>query len=345
VKLLVLGGTRFLGRHVVDAALARGHHVTVFTRGKNAVPWGPHVAALVGDRDPAIARGIKALERGSFDAVVDTSGYVPRVVRASAALLAPRVARYLFVSSVSVYADASRPGLDESAQVAALADASTEEILTHYGALKAACETAVTQCLGARATHVRPGLIVGPFDATDRFGYWVARFLHPALLGARPAHAVVPAPRERPIQFIDARDLAAWIVELLERDIGGTFNAASPAGQWTMGHLIDALLAVAPAPPQPAWIDESLLVERKVAPWIGLPLWLPRSEPDSAGFLAIDCTKAQRSGLATRALAETIVDTGAWLVARDNVGAWQHVLGADQERAILAHAATPQSAR
>jgi 2'-hydroxyisoflavone reductase len=338
VKLLVLGGTRFLGRHVVDAALARGHHVTVFTRGKNSVPWGSRVLALVGDRDPAIAPGIEALERGSFDAVVDTSGYVPRVVGASAALLAPRVARYVFVSSVSVYAHPDRPGLDESAQVAALADVSTEEILTHYGALKAACETAVTQSFGVRATHVRPGLIVGPFDATDRFGYWVARFLYPALLGLRPVHAVVPAPRERPIQMIDARDLAAWIIEPLERDIGGTFNAASPMGQWTMGDLIDALLAVAPAPPQPTWIDESLLVQRNVAPWIGLPLWLPQSEADSAGFLAIDCSKAKRAGLRTRALAETIVDTGAWLAARDNAGAWQHVLGADQERAILAGA-------
>jgi len=338
MKLLVLGGTRFLGRHVVDAALARGHQVTVFTRGKNAVPWGPRVRALIGDRDPAAAPGVKALERGSWDAVVDLSGYVPRVVGASAALLAPRVARYLFVSSLSVYAHPDRPGLDETAQVATLADASSEEILAHYGALKAACEAAVTQCFGARATCVRPGLIVGPFDATDRFGYWVARFLHPALLGARPARAVVPAPRERPVQFIDARDLAAWIVGLLEGDIGGTFNAGSPMGQWTMGDLIDALLAAAPAPPQPAWIGESLLVERKVAPWIGLPLWLPQSEPDSAGFLAIDCTKAEQAGLTTRALAKTIVDTGGWLTARDNAGAWQHVLSADQERAILAGA-------
>jgi 2'-hydroxyisoflavone reductase len=338
MKLLVLGGTRFLGRHVVDAALAGGHQVTVFTRGKNAVPWGPRVRALIGDRDPAIAPGIQALEQGSWDAVVDLSGYVPRVVGASAASLAPRVARYLFVSSLSVYAHPDRPGLEETAQVATLADASTEEILAHYGALKAACEAAVTQCFGARATHVRPGLIVGPFDATDRFGYWVARFLHPALLGARPARAVVPAPRERPIQFIDARDLAAWIVELLERDVGGTFNAASPMGQWTMGDLIDALLAAAPAPLHPAWIDETRLVEHKVAPWIGLPLWLPQSEPDSAGFLAIDCTKAERVGLRTRALAKTIVDTGAWLAARDNAGAWQHVLGADLERAILAGA-------
>ena len=339
MKLLVLGGTRFLGRHIVDVALSRGHDVTVFTRGKNAVPWGPRVTALVGDRDPAIAPGLSALERRSFDAVVDTSGYVPRVVGASAASLEPRVARYLFVSSLSVYAHTDRPGLDESAPVAVLADPSTKDVPAHYGALKAACEAAVTQTFGGRATHVRPGLIVGPYDATDRFGYWVARFLLPELLGRRPTRAVVPAPRERAIQFIDARDLAAWIVDLLERDVAGTFNAASPPGQWTMGDLIDALGAAAPASPQPAWIDEALLVQHNVAPWVGLPLWLPPSEPDAAGFLAIDCAKAQRAGLATRALGETIADTGAWLAARDNAGAWQHVLGGDQERAILAHAA------
>ena len=338
MNLLVLGGTRFLGRHIVDVALARGHDVTVFTRGKNAVPWGARVAALAGDRDPAIAPGLAALERRSFDAVVDTSGYVPRVVGASAALLEPRVARYLFVSSLSVYAHPDRPGLDETARVAVLDDPSTEDVLAYYGALKVACEAAVTQSFGGRATHVRPGLIVGPYDATDRFGYWVARFLLPELLGRRPTRAVVPAPRERPIQFIDARDLAAWIVDLLERDVGGTFNAASPRGQWTMGDLIDTLGAAGSASPKPAWIDDALLVQHHVAPWIGLPLWLP-PEPDGAGFLAIDCAKAQRAGLATRALTQTIADTGAWLAARDNAGAWQHVLGGDQERAILAHAA------
>ena len=264
---------------------------------------------------------------------------MPRVVGASAALLAPRVASTCSSSSVSVYAHPDRPGLDESAQVAALADVSTEEILTHYGALKAACETAVTQSFGVRATHVRPGLIVGPFDATDRFGYWVARFLYPALLGLRPVHAVVPAPRERPIQMIDARDLAAWIVELLERDIGGTFNAASPMGQWTMGDLIDALLAVAPCAAATTPGSTSRFWSNATSR-LGSDCHCGchRARPTAPGFLAIDCSKAKRAGLRTRALAETIVDTGAWLAARDNAGAWQHVLGADQERAILAGA-------
>jgi 2'-hydroxyisoflavone reductase len=336
LKLLLLGGTRFLGRHVVDAALARGHDVTVFTRGRVPLPWSGAVTALTGDRDPRMAPGLNALAAGAWDAVVDTSGYVPRVVAASAALLAERVSRYLFVSSVSVYARSDRPGLDETAEVATLADPAAEEILVHYGALKAACERVVTARFGARATHVRPGLIAGPFDATDRVGYWVARFVQPALLGERPPQAVVPAPRERPVQFIDARDLAAWMVTLLERDVAGAFNACSAQGQWTFGDLVDALIAAAPAGPRPAWVEDATLLAHDAEPWVGLPLWLPATEADSAGFMSIDCEKARGAGLATRPLAQTIEDTAAWLAARDNAGAWKHVLSAQKEREILA---------
>jgi 2'-hydroxyisoflavone reductase len=336
VKLLVLGGTRFLGRHVVEAALARGHEVTTFTRGKQPNHWGAAVTALTGDRDPAKAPALTALARGTWDAAIDTCGYVPRVVRASAALLAPRVGRYLFVSSISVFTDASRPGLDESAPVGTLPDPATEEIGKHYGPLKAACEDVVSEIFGERALNVRPGLIVGPHDPTDRFGYWVARFCHPRLLGERPPEAVVPLPAERPIQLIDARDLAAFMLDLLERGTGGTFNATSPARQWTFGDLVTALTGVGgAASPRPAWVDEALLVEQKVAPWTGLPLWIPSTFADEAGFMEIDCRKAVRAGLATRPLATTVADTAAWLAARDNENAWKDVLTADAEREIL----------
>ena len=339
MKLLVLGGTRFLGRHVVDAALARGHAVTVFTRGRLPVPWGTRVTALAGDRDPRVGAGLAALGDGAWDAVVDTSGYVPRIVGAAAELLAPRVGRYLFVSSVSVYADASQPGIDEAAPVATLADPATEDVLPNYGALKAACEATVAAHFGARATQVRPGLIVGPFDGTDRFGYWVARFCAPTLLGDRANRAVVPAPGAQPVQVIDARDLAAWMVDLAERDVAGTFNAVSPAGQWSMGALVDALTAAATAPPAPAWVDDAPLLRHGVEPWVGLPLWLPATEPDHNGFMAVDGARAKSAGLATRPLAETIADTAAWLSQRDNAGAWQHVLSAQKEREILAASA------
>jgi 2'-hydroxyisoflavone reductase len=338
MKLLVLGGTRFLGRHLAEAALARGDDVTIFTRGRLPVPWQHGVAALGGDRDPRIAPGLAALERGTWDAVVDCSGYVPRVVEASARLLASRVARYVFVSSMSVYAGTDRPFQDERTPVAMLADPATEQVMENYGALKAACESAVERIYGTRATQVRPGLIVGPFDPTDRFGYWVARFVHPRLLGERPARAVVPAPRERPLQFIDARDLAAWLLDLCARDRAGTFNACSPAGQWTMGDLVATLAAVAPSPPDTAWTDDATLVASGVEPWVGLPLWLPPGEPDSAGFMSMDCSRAAAAGLATRPLEQTIADTAAWLARRDNAGAWQRVLSADAERKLLAAA-------
>ena len=334
MKLLILGGTRFLGRHVVDAALARGHAVTLFTRGQQP-SHNQHVVALSGNRDPRVAPGLAALKTGTWDAVVDTSGYVPRVVGASADLLAKRVARYLFVSSLSVYAQSARPGQDESTPLKSPVAPDNEDISKNYGALKAACEAAVTNRFDARATIVRPGLIVGPYDPTDRFSYWVARFVHPALLGDRPPRAVVPLPRGRPIQFVDARDLARWIIELLENDVGGTFNAVSPAGQWTMGDLIDALMEAAPSAPEAEWVDEATLVAHRVEPWTGLPLWIPANDSDSAGFLAYDATKGARTGLRTNALARTIADTAAWLAARDNADAWKNVLDAATERAIL----------
>ena len=337
MKLLILGGTRFLGRHLVDAALARGDAVTVFTRGKQPNPWGDAVTALAGNRDPAMAPGLTALADGDWDAAIDTSGYVPRVVRASAELLAPRVGRYLFVSSISVFTDASQPGLDESAPVGVLEDSATEEVGKHYGPLKAACEAVVSEVFGDRALNVRPGLIVGPHDPTDRFGYWVARFVHPQLLGMRGDAAAVPLPAARPLQFIDARDLAAFMLDLVAAHASGTFNATSPAGQWTFGTLVEALAAAGgAAAPRTAWTDEATLIEHKVAPWTGLPLWIPQSFADEAGFMEIDCARAERAGLRTRALATTVADTAAWLAQRDNAGAWKDVMSAETESAVLA---------
>jgi len=357
MKLLVLGGTRFLGRHIVDAALARGDDVTIFTRGRLPVPWQAEadasasppsspssasarrprgrLTALLGDRDACIAPGLRALESGTWDAVIDCSGYVPRVVEASARLLAARVSRYIFVSSMSVYAKTDRPNMGEDTPVAILDDPATEQVMEHYGALKAACEQVVDRLYGRRATQVRPGLIVGPFDATDRFGYWVARFVHPRLLGERPGRAVVPAPSSRSVQFIDSRDLASWLLDVAHRDVSGVFNACSGAFQWRFADLVDALVAAAPLPPEPAWIDDERLLAQGVAPWVGLPLWLPASEADSGGFMSMNCERAQGAGLAVRPLADTIATTAAWLAERDNTGAWKKVLTADAERALL----------
>jgi 2'-hydroxyisoflavone reductase len=343
MRLLLLGGTQFLGRHVVEIGLARGHDVTVFTRGRQQLPdeLRDRVTALSGERDPRIGAGLAALERGHWDAVIDTSGYVPRVVEASAALLASRVARYLFVSSISVYEKLDRPGLDESAALARLETPDSEDIAKHYGALKAACEARVSRIFGARATLVRPGLIAGPHDPTDRFAYWPARFVHPRLLGDRDVHAVAPAPRERPVQLIDVRDLATWMLDLLERELAGTFNATSPSGQWTFGDLVSSCVEAASNPPAVVWVPEQRLLDFHVTPWVGLPLWIPESEPDSAGFQLVSAERARGAGLRTRPLADTVRDTAQWLLARTNEGAWKQVLSDARERQIVSAMRAP----
>ncbi len=334
MKLLVLGGTRFLGRHFVDAALAAGHEVTTFTRGRDPPPWGDAVTRLVGDRDPDAAPGLAALDVGEWDGVVDTSGYLPRHVRAAATMLEERVAHYLFVSSISVYAAASRADQDEDAVLASLADPKSEDIPANYGALKAACEREVRAVFGERATIVRPGLIVGPHDPTDRFSYWVARFMCPQLLGDRGAAAVVPAPPPRPIQFIDARDLANWMLDLALARVPGVFNACTPPRAWTIGALVDALVSRG-SEVVPTWVGEAALVAGGVEPWTELPLWIPQSDSAMAGFMEFACARAQAHGLCFRPLEATLDDTAAWLAARDNSGAWTRTLSAAKERLLL----------
>ena len=238
MRLLVLGGTVFLGARSCADALGRGHEVTVFNRGHHPTPAG--VTQLRGDR---AASDLGALATGEWDSVIDTSGYVPRLVGASATLLAPRIGHYCFVSSVSVYAPGPAP--DESAPVATLSDPTVEDIGGgNYGALKALCETAADAATDGRSLAVRPGLIVGPHDPTGRFTYWPHRF-------ARGGDVLVFDRPERPTQFVDVRDLAAWIVGACEARITGPVNVTA---SWTMGALVDACLAEAPPGTRPVWV-------------------------------------------------------------------------------------------
>ncbi len=214
MKILVLGGAHFLGRHVVEQARHRDHTVTLFNRGQTAPGLFPDVEELHGDRDG----GLDALRGRHWDAVIDTSGYVPRIVRQSAELLASFVSRYLFVSSISVYADFHRTHIDETYPVGQVDDKTTEDVGQFYGPLKALCEQVVEAVYGERAVIVRPGLIVGPYDPTDRFTYWVRQF-------ARGSHVLVPGSPDRPVQLIDGRDLASFMIDLLENRDSGVFNA------------------------------------------------------------------------------------------------------------------------
>ena len=298
MRLLVLGGTVFLGRHLVDAALARGHEVTLFNRGQTNSELFPDVERLRGDRDGDLS----ALERGSWDAVVDTSGYVPRVVRASAELLADRVEHYTFVSSVSAYGDFSRVGLSEDDAMEPLAEES-EDVAEHYGPLKALCEQAVESVFPGRSLVVRPGIIVGPHDPTDRFTYWPVR-------SARGREVLAPGDPNRQVQVIDCRDLAAWMVRLVEDRVTGTLNATGPSEPLTM----EAMLAACGAEDL-TWVHDEFLLEREVGPWMELPLWL--SGPEWAGMLAVDVSRAVATGLTFRPIEETARDTLAWASGRE----------------------------
>jgi 2'-hydroxyisoflavone reductase len=298
MRLLVLGGTKFLGRHAVDAALADGHDVTIFTRGRTNAGLFPEAVHLQGDRDG----GLDALAAGEWDGVVDTSGYVPRVVRQSAELLRDRVGRYVFVSSISVYADFSEP-VDEATPVAELDDPASEDIQADYGALKAACERVVEATYGERSARVRAGLIVGPYDPTDRFTYWPRRIaLGGTVLG--------PGDPDAPVQFVDARDLGAWLVQLALAGPGGTFNATGPAEALTFRELLERARAAIGSDADVVWVDDQLLLDAGVQPWTELPLWLPGGE--YAGMARADTSHALAAGLTFRPVEETVADTLAW---------------------------------
>ncbi len=319
MRLLVLGGTVFLGRHLVAEAVADGHEVTTFTRGRTNPDLFPDVEHLFGDRD----RELGALRGRRWDAVVDTSGYVPRVVRQSAELLRDAVGRYVFVSTLNVYADVSRP-FDESAEIAPLEDPESEDVATRYGPLKAACERVLDELYGERVTHVRSGLIVGPWDPTDRFAYWCERV-------AEGGDVLVPDGLERPVQFVDARDLARWTMVLASRGPGGAMNAIGPARRLTMGELLARMAAALGSECRFHTVDGDKLLAAGVQPWTELPLWLPGRE--WAGLFEGDVSRALAAGLELRPLEETVLDTLAWL---PTAPARRATLSRDREQAVLA---------
>jgi 2'-hydroxyisoflavone reductase len=300
VKLLILGGTRFLGRHAVDAALGRGHDVTVFNRGRHNGDLPPQVEALVGDRDG----GLDALRGRRWDAVLDTSGYVPRVVRDWARLLADAAEHYTFVSSISVYPSHATP-VDEASPVGALEDETVEVVDgTTYGPLKALCERAVDEAFEGRAATARAGLIVGPRDDVKRFTWWVRRV-------ARGGAVLAPGAPERHLQLVDARDLAEWLVRLGERRTTGVFNATGPERVLTMGEFLDECRRVSASDARFVWADDRFLAEHGVAAWSEMPLYLP-AEGEFLHFFDADVSRALAAGLRFRPLADTIRDVLAW---------------------------------
>src|SRR5438105_8830986 len=330
MKLLVLGGTKFLGRHLVASALARGDEVTLFNRGQTNPDIFPEVEKLRGERDG----GLGALGGRRWDAVVDTSAYVPRVARASAELLAGAADFYVFTSSMSVYADFREPN-DEGSPLATLEDESVEEVTGEtYGALKALCERAVEEAMPGRVLVARAGLIVGPFDPTGRFTYWTERV-------ARGGEVLAPAPPARQVQFVDARDLSEWILRMAEGRRAGVFNASGPDYVLTTGRFLEGCREAAGGDARFTWVGEQFLLERSVQPWAELPLWIPESDEGHRCFLAENCDKAAASGLTFRTLAETVRDTLAWQEAgspgfvKEGLVAREHALTPEREEELL----------
>lgn len=322
MKLLILGGTVFLGRHLVDSALAAGHEVTLFNRGQHNPDLYSHVEKLRGDRSD----GLEALHGRRWDAVIDTSGYVPRAVQASAELLAGAVEHYTFVSSISVYADVSRPGVDESSRVATMEDETVEEITGEtYGPLKALSERAVETALPGRSLVIRPGLIVGPCDPTDRFTYWPHRV-------ASGGDVLAPGDPEAPVQIVDGRDLAEWTLRMVEDRRTGVFNASGPDYRLTMERLLDRCRTVSGSDARYTWVEERFLLDQGIIPWTELPLWVPGGD----SLMEVDCSKAIAAGLTFRPLDQTIRDTLSWDATRGPDHQWRAGLAPAREREVLA---------
>lgn len=328
MKLLILGGTRFLGRHLVDAALQRGHELTLFNRGTVVVPA---VETITGDRHGDLAE----LRGRRWDVVIDTSGYLPRTVRTATEVLSDAVDRYIFISSQSVYADVGVRGVDETHPVKTL----TREELEHansintsghpsygqlYGGLKALCEQAAEEVMPGRVLNVRAGLIVGPYDYTDRFTYWIVRV-------AQGGEVLAPARPQRPVQFIDARDLAEWIVSMAEQKQQGVFNANCPPEKLTMANVLDECRKSSNSDATFTWVAEKFLRDEGIMAWSDMPLWLPEEDaPQLAGFMFVNCDRAFATGLRIRPLSDTISDTLEW--AQTELSGAQLKAGIDAER-------------
>jgi 2'-hydroxyisoflavone reductase len=342
VKILIVGGTIFLGRRLVEAALARGHEITTFSRGRHNPGIHPNVEALMGDRNGDVS----ALRGRHWDAVIDTCGYVPgSVSRILDALDRDRVVHYTFVSSVSVYAELRAAGSDESEPVATItaeqlkeaeqvptgARATARTYGAMYGALKALCERAVERSMPGRVMNVRPGLIVGPDDYSDRFTYWVRRV-------AQGGEVLAPGRPERRVRVIDARDLAEWLIRMAEARTAGVFNATGAEDQLTFGGMLEACRTVSGSNARFRWVGERHLLDNGVQPWAELPLWIPEV---NNGIFEIRNDKAIAAGLTFRPLADTVRDTLTWDSSRSHDEPMKAGLAREREHALLNHAPHP----
>jgi 2'-hydroxyisoflavone reductase len=300
MKLLIIGGTRFVGRALVEVALARGHEVTLFHRGQSNPDIFPDVERILGNRDGELEK----LGNRQWDAVIDTCGYVPRIVKASAEYLADKVKTYVFISTISVFKESNIVGRDEDAELATMEDETIEEVTGEsYGALKVLCEKAAEAAMPGRVVQIRPGLIVGPHDPTNRFTYWPVRV-------RKGGDVLVPDGGSGFAQFIDVRDLADFTIKCLEDGTIGTFNATGPEKPTTIQHVLDVSKQVTGSNANFVSAPSEWLLEKEVGPWMELPLWLPTLDDQALMQISID--RAVAKGMKFRSLEDTVRDTLAW---------------------------------
>lgn len=327
MKLLIIGGTVFLGRALAEAALARGHEVTLFNRGQHNPELFPEVEKLRGDRDG----GMDALRGRRWDAVIDTCGYYPRVVRQSAQLLADAVGHYTFISSISAYAD-FRQSWDENGPLGQMdaeeAEAASAISSTNYGPLKVLCEQTVEQALPGRTLVLRPGLIDGPHDPSDRFTYWPVRV-------ARGGKVLVPGNESLRVEIIDVRDLAEWNIRLVEANKTGIYNTTGPDYPLTMQRLLEACKAETGSDAEFVCVPGEFLKEHEVDANRVSCWWIPADDEEYRYFCEVNCKKAQADGLTFRPIAETARDTRLWAATRPDDWTWRAGLTAEKEAALL----------
>jgi 2'-hydroxyisoflavone reductase len=302
MKILVMGGTLFAGKAIVDAAVSAGHDVTLLNRGLTNPSLRPDVEHLLGDRNVDLS----ALTGRSFDEVVDSSAYFPRHIHGVIDALDGRIDHYTFISSVSVYARNDVPFADETAELANVEDERDETADSSYGGFKALCEHALEERMPGKSHHVRAGIIVGPADNTGRYSYWVQRFCQ----GGR---ILLPEPRAQAVQYIDVRDLADWVIAGAENHVTGAFNVTSEPGE-TLEAMMNTFHTSVKFSGDPVWVDEDFLVRNEVTPFSELPMWLPPSQlPLYSGFFLRHTSKAVNAGLKIRPRMETVQAIQKWL--------------------------------
>jgi len=332
MKLLIIGGGVFLGEAAAAEAIARGHQVTAFNRGLSnpAVPSG--VEHLKGDRD----RDLGALGGRQWDAAIDTSGYFPRQVRGLLGAVGSSLGHYTFISSVSAYADLGRPGANESSSLAKLLDPAEGSVTeTTYGPLKSACEEAALRAKTCPVLVVRPGIIIGPHDPTGRFAYWLMRV-------NRGGEVLAPGEPGAPLQLIDVRDLAGWLVTMAERRTIGVFNAVGKA-PFTFGEMLSTCATVLRCQPEFTWVNDGFLARQGATEWSSLPFFVSETKPGFAGGFQVDGSAALGHGLRLRSFSETALDTFRWLREPGTRSPAQIGLSPDRERELLStwHASPP----